>query len=91
MASKRPLKTFSYRGGKIVREGHAATLHGAILSSTRRLMRDKIALVEICNRDEHVLATVKHWAQRDLPAIYTILERRGKAMLTRERRRRVGK
>jgi hypothetical protein len=91
MASKRPLKTFSYRGGKIVREGHAASLHGAILSATRRLMRDRIALVEICNRDEHVLATVKHWAHGDLPAIYTLLERRGKVVMARERRSRVGK
>jgi hypothetical protein len=89
MASKRPLKTFSYRGGQIVRHGHAASLHGAILSATRRLMRDRIALVEICNHDEYVLATVQHWQVNQLPAIRTLLERRGKAMLARERRSRV--
>jgi hypothetical protein len=91
MASKRPLKTFSYRGGKVVREGRAASLHGAILSNTRRLMMQRIAVVEICNEDEHTLVTIRHWAKDSFPAIHVTFERRGKAMLARERRSRVGK
>jgi hypothetical protein len=61
MAAKRPLKSTSYRGGKVVGHGRAATLRGAVLSATRRMLLEgdkKISAVEIMNPKEQVLADV---------------------------------
>lgn len=60
MAAKRPLRTTSFRGGKVISHGRAATLPGAVLSATRRMLdaRRRIAAVEILDPKERVICEV---------------------------------
>jgi len=86
MASKRPLRTTAYRAGKVVNHGRASSLHGAILSASRRLMMKRIAIVEIMDNNEKLLATVRHHLVG-----HNVLLHRGAARLLERERRRNGK
>lgn len=84
MASKRPIKSMSYRAGKLVRTGHAATLRGAIVNGMRRMLTKKIAVIEILDRDERVLATIRHISIHGSMAMN--MSRPGRARWRREAR-----
>jgi hypothetical protein len=80
MAAKRPIRTFAYKRGLLIKKGRAATLNGAIRNNVKRLMENKAAVVEITTARERLLATVR-WTMslssgRPTKAISIVYERR---------------
>ena len=84
MASKRPIKSMAWRGGKLIRKGYAATLRGAITNNVKRMMQNKIAVVEILDRNEYELALIRHISIHGSIAVH--LSRKGRTTMKKEAR-----
>lgn len=74
MAKKRPLKTTAHRGGKVIATGHAATLKGAVLAATKRLLTQRASVVEVTTPRERVIAVIG-WDRMATPRISIALHR----------------